>query len=205
MGLTACGGETVSSPTGTEADRTSDESSGEPATGGVRPDGGSNEDPQPDRDSEEGTSEEPSDSSARPNREFLRPDGDNSVQTFGAEAGPDEREAASIVLERYLEARAVKDEGAMCRDLSGAPLEALESYAEASPPLKGKSCPEILAILNQVALPKPSTMTGPIASFRVQGDRGFALYRGSDGDYFMQMVKEEGAWKVGALAPVEIP
>jgi hypothetical protein len=206
VGLTACGGGSPRTATGTDPDRTSGESSGEQAAAPDRPGAGSSEEPRsPSRNPDGGSGEEGGGLPAQGNREFLRPDGDNSVQTFGTEAASGEREAASIVLERYLAARSARDERAVCRDLSGAALEALEGYAGASLPLKGKTCPEILAIVSLGLPPEPSTTTGSIESFRVEGDRGFALYHGSDGDYFIPMVKEEGAWKVGALAPVEIP
>lgn len=52
----------------------------------------------------------------------------------------------------------------------------------------------------------PRSGNGGIASLRVEGDRGFALYHGAkDVGYFVPMVKEEGEWKVGALAPSDFP
>ena len=51
-----------------------------------------------------------------------------------------------------------------------------------------------------------NTLTGGIASFRVEDDRGYALYHGPKGvNYFVPMVNEDGEWKVGALAPSEFP
>ena len=47
---------------------------------------------------------------------------------------------------------------------------------------------------------------GPIDSLRVDSERAFALYHGSDGsDYFMPMALEGGSWRVAGLAPTEFP
>ena len=49
-------------------------------------------------------------------------------------------------------------------------------------------------------------MTAGIASLRFEGNRGFALFHGAgDVNFFVPMIKEDGKWKVGAIAPTEIP
>jgi hypothetical protein len=139
---------------------------------------------------------------------FRTPGGDNSIQNFGEEADAAEVEAASAALTGYMQARAQNDRAKECIHLAAAAIKPLEQLASGSPQFKGKGC---TAILTAVTAGTPSstrvdTMTDGIASLRVEGDRGFALYHGAKGiDYFVPMTKEDGEWKVGALAPTEFP
>jgi hypothetical protein len=139
---------------------------------------------------------------------FHTPGGDNSIQNFGNEADAGEVAAATTVLASYLQARARGDWGKDCVLLARTAVTPLKQLAAKSPELKGKGCAGILAAL-VAYVPKSSrasTMTSGIASLRVQGDRGFALYHGAKGiNYFMPMVKEDGQWKVGSLASSEFP
>jgi hypothetical protein len=139
---------------------------------------------------------------------FRTPGGDNSVQNFGKEADAGEVAAATTVLVSYLQARARGDWGKDCALLAKTAVTPLKQLVAKLPELKGKGCAGILASL-VAYVPKSSraiTMTGGIASLRVKGDRGFALYHGAKGiDYFVPMVKEGGQWKVGSLAPSEFP
>jgi hypothetical protein len=139
---------------------------------------------------------------------FRSPGGDNSIQNFGDEVDPEEREAAEVALIAYLEARADGEWGESCEYLAEAATTPLEQLAESSPKLKGKSCAAIVAALSS-QLPTSSRenpVTDGIVSLRVEGDRGFALFHGPKGvDYFVPMVEEDGEWKVGALAPSEFP
>ena len=44
-----------------------------------------------------------------------------------------------------------------------------------------------------------------IAAFRVNGDRGFALYHGKNGkNYAVPLEKEGGKWKVGSVSTTAI-
>jgi hypothetical protein len=139
---------------------------------------------------------------------FRTPGGDNSVQNFGEEADAAEREAASAALAAYMRARAEDDWAKQCATLAQVTVEPLQQLASRSPQLKGKGCAEVLSALNSgtPASTRADTMTDGIASLRFEDDRGFALYHGAkDVDYFVPMVKEDGEWKVGALAPTEFP
>jgi hypothetical protein len=139
---------------------------------------------------------------------FHTPGGDNSIQNFGDEADTGEVAAATTVLARYLQARARGDWGKDCALLAKTAVAPLERLVAQSPDLKGKDCAGILASLTAY-VPKSSranTMTDGIASLRVEGNRAFALYHGAKGiDYFVPMVKEDGQWKIGALAVSEFP
>jgi hypothetical protein len=136
---------------------------------------------------------------------FRVPGGDNSIQNFGREANASEREAASAALEAYMRARAARDEAKACVELAKVAVEPLEKLAAASPKLGGNGCAAILASLDERST-AAKTMTEPVGSLRVEGDRAFALYHGAgDLDYVIQMTREGGAWKVAALAPIELP
>jgi hypothetical protein len=139
---------------------------------------------------------------------FRTPGGDNSIQNYGEEADASEVEEATAALAGYLRARAKGDWESSCAYLAKDTLAPLEELAARSSQLKGKRCGEILAALEgQVpASARANTLTGRVASLRVQGERAFALYHGAGGvDYFVPMTREDGAWKLGAVAPSEFP
>ncbi len=134
--------------------------------------------------------------------------GDNSVQNFGEEAAAAEVDAAAAVLASYLRARAGSDWARQCAYLSRPTVEPLEDLVARSPQLEGKECETALEALvgRTPASLRANTMTDGVASLRVEGQRGFALYHGPEGvDYFMLMLKEDGEWKVGGLAPTAFP
>lgn len=155
-----------------------------------------------------GSSSREASASGEASASFRTPGGDNSIQNFGKEADAAEVEAAAMALTDYMQAQAEEDWAGECTYLAAAAIAPLEQLASRSPKLEGKGCPEILATLSAAA-PSSIAATAPsdgIASLRVEGDRGFALYHGARGvDYFIPMARESGEWKVGALAPTEFP
>jgi len=138
---------------------------------------------------------------------FVVPGGDNSVQNYGDEPGQDEIEAAEEALAAYLDARAEADWSRACVYLGSNVKGQLQAVVAKAPQYKGKGCGAVLGAFS-AGLPtvaRVNTMTNGLGSLRVDGDRGFALYHGSEGiDYFIPMSKEDGVWKVGGLAPSEI-
>lgn len=135
---------------------------------------------------------------------FRTPGGDNSIQDYGEEAAAEERAAASAVVAGFMRARASGDWATVCDYMASATLKPLEQLASRSPQFKGKDCAAMLETLTGTApdSTRASTLSGSIDSLRFKGDRGFALYHGTDGqDYYLPLVKEDGEWKVGALAP----
>jgi hypothetical protein len=139
---------------------------------------------------------------------FRTPGGDNSIQEFGVEASTAEVDAATATLAAYLKARVAEDWEKDCAYLAKPAVAPLEQLAASSPRLKGKGCAAILAALasGTPRSTRANTMTGAVASLRIEGDRGFALYHGARGvDYFVPMVKEDGEWKLGTLSPSEFP
>jgi hypothetical protein len=137
---------------------------------------------------------------------FIVPGEENTIPTFGHEAGEEEREAVSAVLEKNLQARAAHNWAGQCASLGGAAKEGMEKRAEGEG--KGTTCAHSLGRLGELA-PKGilvNSMAGPIAALRVEGKEAYALYHGKQGkDYSMEMVKEGGKWKVASLEPSELP
>lgn len=145
----------------------------------------------------------PGSKSSSPSAEFLTPGGDNSIQTYGGEAGAGEREVASHVLQSYMSARAGEDWPTACGLLEPSAIEGLERVVAA-----GAGCERTMATIAKRLSPGAwaNTMTGPIASLRVKGEHGFALYHGTGGaNYFMQMDNAGPVWKVAALEPTAFP
>lgn len=139
---------------------------------------------------------------------FRTPGGDNSIQDFGEEASSGELDEASTALSAYLEARAKDDWAKQCTLLAKATVAPLEQLAARSAQFKGKGCAAVLEALmgRAPASTRANTLTHSVASLRVEGDRSFALYHGPGGvSYFVPMVKEDGQWKLGAIAPSEFP
>lgn len=134
------------------------------------------------------------------------PGGDNSIQNFGEEADTGERAAAEATLSAFEKARVGHDYAVECAQLAKTTLAPLEQFAASNPKLKGRGCPTIIAAFTNGGSVTGDALTQGVASLRVEGDRGFALYHGPGGaDYFIPMVKEDGEWKVGAIAPSEFP
>jgi hypothetical protein len=139
---------------------------------------------------------------------FRTPGGDNSIQNYGDEADASEVEAAAAVLAAFLQTRAKDDWAKECSYLAKSAVAPIEQLASSAPKLKGKGCAAILAALMSRApvSTRANPLTGGVASLRVDGDRGFALFHGAENvDYFVPMVKEDGEWMVGALAPSPFP
>lgn len=124
------------------------------------------------------------------------------LAAFGEEASAAEREEASEILERSLEARAAGDYPTQCATLAKAVIEAIEKAQYK------QDCVGTLTIEDTLIPPRKTvnTMRGPIAALRVQGTTGYALYHGKGGqDYAMRMELENGKWKVGEVLTVKLP
>ena len=207
LALSACGGGSDDSTATTSPQETA-----------TAPAGGSGETSSPsDETKGEGESQESSGSggaddsssdSDEASAEFRTPGGDNSIQDYGEEPDESELEAANTALAGFMTARAKGDWDGMCAALAKAAVEPIEDLASRAPQFKGKGCAAVLETLlaRSPASSRANTLTDGIASFRVEGERGFALYHGPKGvDYFVPMINEDGEWKVGALSPSEFP
>ena len=132
------------------------------------------------------------------------PDGKNEAAEFGKEGSDSEREAASVVLEENLEARASHDWAAQCVSLSAPSIKAIEE----NPKHKGESCARVLAAEGPQAPESvlENTLEGEIDALRVKGAKAVALWHGTGGhDYSMAMENENGQWKVATLVTTTLP
>jgi hypothetical protein len=133
------------------------------------------------------------------------PGGESGIQEFGKEvAGSDLRQANEAVAVLF---RAVRsgDWSEVCGQyLSGQNVKAFKKIAKASPHIKGASCPEELANLNSTG-EKPTAPKHGVDAVRIEGNLGFALYRGTHGKgYAISMKREDGRWKLNALRPTPL-
>jgi len=130
--------------------------------------------------------------------------GDNSVQEFGKEAAPSEFDEAAIALHNFLDARAEGNWSAACKYMSKGIVEGFEKLAERAESIKGTSCAKILEKLTNPAAKqalKEEAAKADVGSLRVEGDRSFLVYTGTEGTILaMPMANEKGAWKVSSLA-----
>jgi hypothetical protein len=141
-----------------------------------------------------------------PTREFLVRGGDNAVQTFGSEASPAERVAASDVVEAWMRARAARKWAADCGYLS---RSAVKSAYEAAAFGGGREASGCASAVGAREADAPSSelafnMKGPVASLRVGEGHAYAQYHGKEGrDWIVPLMKEDGEWKVTSLYPFD--
>jgi hypothetical protein len=148
-----------------------------------------------------------SDSSTVPAIKPFSAAGENAKYVkFGEEALAADREAANLVLEANLEARAAGDFAKQCATLN---FKTVEEVTGSSKPNARSECPQSLQTfaepLNQTKGQRADMMDEPITSLRVKGKQGYALFHGKDAkDYAMPMETEGGKWMVGALLTTEL-
>lgn len=138
---------------------------------------------------------------------FVQAGGDNSIPTYGSEAGGSEREAAAADLSAYLEARAKGDWSGACAHMAVTMRKQLQLLGGGGKG-KAKSCGAVYKLLagRGSASMRANPLSGGIVSLRVKEDRGFALFYGSHHQrYVMPMAREGGAWKVTQIAPMPYP
>lgn len=136
--------------------------------------------------------------------QFRTPGGDNSIEEFGAEADRSELRAAAAALHGYLDARAAAAWGRACSHLSASYRHTLDQLATRS----GKtSCAATLKALSAGA-PRSALAEAAVADVRALRSgaaRGFLLYYGAHhSPYGIPVVREGGAWRVGALDGVRL-
>lgn len=206
--LSACGG-------GSDSDTTSQTAPRESASGGKGQGQGSKSKKEElrgklERAGKQKGSESPREVNTAPLRvsgggseKFRIKGGDNSIQEFGEESDESELQRAAEALHGFYVARAEERWARACSYLSESLTEQLEQLASRSKELDGKSCAATLAAFT-VPLPEPARRESTVvdaASLREEGERGFLIYRGEEGDPFaMLMYQEDGEWKVAALA-----
>jgi hypothetical protein len=140
---------------------------------------------------------------AEPSKQFLKPKGKNEIAEFGSEASVEERETASKVVEESLKAREEADFATQCETLSLKGIEEIpgtKNRAECPKSLKSFAEP-----LSETKEARKDTLSGPIDAMRVKGEKGYALYHGTDKkNYAVPLEEEDGAWKVASVFTQEI-
>jgi len=136
---------------------------------------------------------------------FVVADTDNSVPTFGSEAGAAERRRAEEGLKAYLSARQAEDWSAACQALAPSTRRGFEKLAKSSATGKPASCTDVLP-----ALSKQADLTDPLVaglvSFRVEGSNGFALFYGPGRRQYIAPMHHEGAaWRPTQAEPIAYP
>jgi hypothetical protein len=146
---------------------------------------------------------------AGPAAPFVKAKADNSVPTFGTQAGASQRDQAEATLKAYLQARAKADWPAACRYLSASTRQGFEKLASSSSSSSSKSkapgCAPILAALSKGAdLSDP--FSGHLLSLRVHGINAFALFYGPHHQqYIVPMNREGGQWRLTQTAAIAYP
>ncbi len=209
VGATACGGgseTSTSTPSTTAAPSTTTAASAPPATTATTATTSTTPAPQaPSTKTGSGGGESSSSASALAKR---YPHGDDSIQTFGTEAGVAEKQAVTAIVKRYYAAVAAGNGAGACALLSSGLSKSIVQSLGRSATLRGKGCAGILALLFKHASAQsgPSLADIEVTGVRIKGDRGFALLRSKtmpSGEITVD--RENGAWKVGALIGGALP
>ncbi|HEX6586188.1 MAG TPA: hypothetical protein VF052_05505 [Solirubrobacterales bacterium] len=127
--------------------------------------------------------------------------GGSRPEDFGEEAGAADRAATGASVQDFLRAFADGDSSTACSLMSASTKENLAVFT--SRYANGQPCPEqVEALKAQVPakrLPQPGRIE--VTGVRIDGDRGFVLYRDADGTPFaFPVTREDDAWKVAAIA-----
>ena len=129
--------------------------------------------------------------------------GDNSIQTYGAEASSSERSQATSAAQAYLDARAAKRWDSACSYLSTQIKSQLQALLAQAKGARAKGCTAGMQVMTTAVSPSALRKAAAIhvLSLRVKGPQAFLIYRdGEATPSALPMAREGGAWKVGALA-----
>jgi hypothetical protein len=131
------------------------------------------------------------------------------IEDFGEEAGPEDRDAAATTLQSFLRAQADGDSATACSLMSASTKENLEVFVEgAASESLNTPCTKLDEVLRS-QIPAKRLAQGEriqVTGVRIEGDRGFVLYRDARGtESAFPVVREGSAWKVAAIAGQSLP
>ncbi len=129
------------------------------------------------------------------------PGGDNSIQTFGAEAESTEEEEITTAMASFLRAMAARDYPAICEGLSESNRSQLEQLAKLKKEI-GSDCPSILkALLVGPTSEAKQAAEGTVYQVRVEGEDAFVMFTplGGTASYFVMKHDPDG-WKSTTLS-----
>jgi hypothetical protein len=128
-----------------------------------------------------------------------------NVTSFGRQASPADRAAATRSVQEFLKAWRDRDSARACALMAATTKQNLAVFASQ---LKSSGCP---GQVEAVRASMPDKMLARFRGFqftgmRTDGNRGFLLYRDAQGtSSSFPVVREGAAWKVGAIAGTRIP
>jgi hypothetical protein len=128
--------------------------------------------------------------------------GSANFRSFGEEASASEQAAAAGTVEEFLRARADGDAARECSLMSASAKSTLAQFGGGLEE-RSQPCPKSVKAITSQIRPNAVEQPGPIQviGMRVDGERGFVLYRDRSGDEFAFSVIREGAvWKAGGIA-----
>lgn len=140
-------------------------------------------------------------------KQFRQPGGDNSIQDSGREADQATFDEIAAIVHAFLDARAAGDAEESCKYLSSGITDQLLELAKQSDEIEQTCAAIVEALTGSVpAKVRRQIAKADIGSVRVDGDSGFVLYRGAEkGVYVLPIVRENGQWRVSALAGSLLP
>jgi hypothetical protein len=132
--------------------------------------------------------------------------GAGNITTFGEEASTADRDAAGTAVQEFLRARADGDWAQACSLMSASTQETLAAFG--GEPTKSVPCAKLLErVASQISakLLAAGEQT-EVTAVRIEGDRGFVLYRDASGsESAFAVVREGSVWKAGAINGTPLP
>jgi hypothetical protein len=132
--------------------------------------------------------------------------GAGNITTFGEEASDADREAAGLAVEEFLRARADGDWAKACSLMSASTRKTLATFGGV--PTESVPCSKVIErVASQIAA---KTLAAgeetEVTEVRIEGDRGFVLYRDASGtESAFAVVREGSVWKAGAINGTPLP
>lgn len=131
-----------------------------------------------------------------------------SIPDFGSEADSSEFDEVAAAFHNFMDARAEGNWAAMCGYFAGnlrASLAQFVGFRDAT----AADCPALVEALGayppQLPFFEREAEKAEVASVRIDGDRAFVIYWGTEGNvYAWPMAQEADGWKVGAIGPEPI-
>ncbi len=132
--------------------------------------------------------------------------GDNSIQTYGVEAGSQERAEVAATVQEFYDARAARNWSLACSMLAAKPLTEFEQMLK-SDKSGVAACAETMGALSQQVPTSAFAEEAEIEevlSLRADDEHAFLIYTRPDGKIYATAVAQESGWKIVSVGPAEI-
>jgi hypothetical protein len=129
--------------------------------------------------------------------------GPANATSFGQEASAGDRAAATKAVRDFLGAWVGQDPAKACSLMAASTKRNLATF---SSQLNSPDCVgEAKTVRTAMSAKLLSRLRGVhVTGVRVEGDRGFVIYRADGASWALPVVREGSAWKVGAIAGYQI-